>query len=120
SSPLEYAAGTTLYYNPQGSNSASFDVAATSSDAETAITSIAFPTVFGSDSLILTTSPYSQIYSWTASASAGGAKTVTSTNGAGLTGSSTFTVTPDTTAPSGVSVSLDGGPYYTSLSVPLT
>src|SRR5439155_5328926 len=74
----------------------------------------------GSDSSTQTSSPYSQTYSWTASASASGSKTVISTNGAGLTGTSAFTVTPDTTAPSGESVALVGGPYYTSLSVPLT
>src|SRR5207244_1079573 len=51
SSPLEYATGTTLYYNPQGSNSGSFSVTGTTSDTESGIASIAFPTVFGSDSL---------------------------------------------------------------------
>ena len=51
---------------------------------------------------------------------ASGAKTVTATNGAGLTSTDTFTVTPDTTAPSGQTVDLSGGPWYTSLSVPLT
>src|SRR3989442_8690578 len=95
---------TTLFRsNPQGSNSASFDLSATSSDAQSAIASIAFPTVFGSDSSTQATGPYSQTYSWTASATASGSKTVTSTNGAGLTASSTFTVTPDTTAPPGTS-----------------
>src|SRR5207248_8188064 len=120
SSSLEYATGTTLYYNPQGSNSASFDVTATSSDTESGIASIAFPTVFGSDSLTDSTSPYSQTYSWTASASASGSKTVTATNGAGSTTTSTFTVTPDTTAPSGQTIVLGGGTYYTTLSIPLT
>src|SRR5205085_4887468 len=62
----------------------------------------------------------SQTYSWDASATASGSKTVTVTNGAALTSTDTFTVTSDTTAPSGESVSLVGGPYYTSLSVPLT
>ena len=31
-SPLEFVSGDTLYYNPQGSNSDSFDVAATATD----------------------------------------------------------------------------------------
>src|SRR5205085_11926972 len=54
SSALEYVSGSTLYYNPQGSNSASFDVAATSSDGQSGITSIAFPAVYGSDSSTVT------------------------------------------------------------------
>src|SRR5207244_3227802 len=74
SSPLEYVSGATLFYNPQGSNSAGFDVSAASSDSETAIASIAFPTVFGSDSSAQTSDPYAQTYSWTASATASGAK----------------------------------------------
>src|SRR5205085_7997164 len=74
SSSLEYATGTTLFYNPQGSNSASFGVSATSSDAQSGVASIAFPTVFGSDSSTQTSGPYSQTYSWTSSSSASGAK----------------------------------------------
>src|SRR5207302_2664655 len=101
SSALEYISGSNLYYNPQGSNSDSFDVSATSADAQSAIASIGFPTVFGSDSSTDTSAPYSQTYTWDASATAGGAKTVTVTNGAGLTSADIFTVTPDTTAPSG-------------------
>src|SRR5205085_3982779 len=115
SSPLEYATGTTLFYNPQGSNSAGFDVSATSSDAQSGIASIGFPTVFGSDSSTEGSSPYSQTYSWTASASASGARTVTSTNAAGLTATTDFTVTPDTTAPRAEPGSLVGGACYTSL-----
>src|SRR5204862_1604570 len=93
---------------------------ATTSDGESGIASVGFPTVYGSDSFTDTTSPYSTTYSWTSSANASGAKTVTVTNGAGATSTSTFTVTPDTAAPTGESAALSGGPYYTSLSVPLT
>src|SRR5207244_8072442 len=49
-----------------------------------------------------------------------GSQTVTATNGAGLTASNSFTVSADTAAPSGQSVDLSGGPYYTTLSVPLS
>src|SRR5439155_969853 len=46
---------------------------------------------------------------------------VTASNNAGLTSSATsFTVTPDSIVPTGQSVALSGGPYYTSLSVALT
>src|SRR5204862_2393329 len=47
SSSLSYASGTTLYYNAQGSNSASFTAGATSSDAQSAIQKINFPSVSG-------------------------------------------------------------------------
>src|SRR5262249_52866082 len=50
---------------------------------------------------------------------ASGAQTVTATNSAGGTATAAFTVTKDTTAPSGESAALTGGPWYTSASVPL-
>jgi chitobiase/beta-hexosaminidase-like protein len=120
SSANQHVSGSTLYYAPAGSNSGSFTVTATAS-AGSGIASVAFPAVFGSDSLTDTTSPYSQTYSWTSSASASGAKTVTATDTEtpADTGTATFTVTPDTTAPSGQTVALAGGPGYSTLSVPL-
>ena len=46
---------------------------------------------------------------------------VTASNNAGLASAATsFTVTPDSSVPTGQSVALFGGPYYTSLSVALT
>src|SRR3989442_9895589 len=64
-------------------------------------------------------SPYQATYGWTSSTSASGAQTVTVTNGAGLASTDAFTVTPDTTAPSGQSAAVTGG-YYSSLSVPVS
>ena len=120
-SAFSYATGTTLYYNPQGSNSGSFDVAATSSDPQSGIDKIAFPAVTGTtgggDD---TSSPYFTTYNWTSLTSASGAQSVTAHNAAGLTASAAFTLTPDTTAPTGQSVDLSGGPWYSSLAVPLT
>jgi len=110
SDPDSHVAGTTLYYNPGGSNSGSFSVDATSSDAESAIDRIGFPTVGGltggGDDL---SGPYSGAYDWTSATSASGPETVTAHNGASLTRTSTFTLTPDTAAPSGHSVSVSGG-----------
>ena len=118
SSALEFVSGSTLFYNPQGSNSGSFTVTAATNDGESDVSSVGFPVVFGADSSSDSTSPYSASYSWTASASASGLKTVTATNNAGLPSSDTFTVTPDTSAPSGGSVSYTNG--YAGGSVTVT
>src|SRR5581483_3509853 len=49
-----------------------------------------------------------------------GPQDVTATNGAGLTASTAITLTPDTTPPTGQTVSLSGGPWYTTTNIPLT
>jgi hypothetical protein len=120
SSPYEHTSGSTLYYAPTGSNSGSFTVTATAS-AGSGIASVAFPIVFGSDSLTDTTSPYVQTYTWAAGATATGSKAVTFTDKTvpADTATASFTVTPDTTAPSGQTVTLSNGPGYSTLSVPL-
>src|SRR5437773_1613254 len=64
--------------------------------------------------------PFQETYAWTASTSASGEQTAAAYNGAGLSTGSAFTVTPDTTPPSGQSIALSGGPFYTALSVALT
>ena len=120
-SAFSYATGTTLYYNPQGSNTGSFDVAATSTDPQSGIAKIAFPAVTGtSGGGDDTTSPYFTTYDWTSSTSTSGAQTVTAHNTAGLTANTTFTLTPDTTAPTGQTINLSTGPWYTTPSIPLT
>jgi VCBS repeat-containing protein len=120
SSAFESISGQTLYYAPTGTNTGSFSVTSNASETESTVGSVAFPTVFGSDSLVDSASPYTQTYSWTATATATGAKTATITNASGLVSSGTFTLIPDTTAPTGQTVTLVGGPGYSTLSVPLT
>ena len=100
--PDAQVTGSTLFYNPAAGHAGTFTVAASTSDAESGIAQVAFPTVFGADGVSDTTAPYSTNYSWSAGATASGAKSVTATNGAGLTASSSFTVTPDSTGPSGL------------------
>ncbi|MDX6487328.1 MAG: hypothetical protein QOF43_2481, partial [Gaiellaceae bacterium] len=46
-SPLSFVSGTTLFYNAQGANTASFTVDATSTDADSGIKKINFPAVAG-------------------------------------------------------------------------
>jgi hypothetical protein len=109
SSPFELVSGTTLFYNPAAGNGASFDVTATTSDAQSGITSVEFPVVFGGDATTDTTAPYSATYTWDDSATAVGSSTVTAENGAGLTSTGSFSVTPDTTAPTGGSLDYADG-----------
>ena len=94
-----HAAGTTLFYNPAG-NGGTFTVGATASDAQSGIAHVAFPAVFGGDAANDTSLAYSHAYSWNTGASASGARDVSAVNGAGLSASAAFTVTPDSGAPS--------------------
>jgi methionine-rich copper-binding protein CopC len=64
-------------------------------------------------------SPYNAAYTWS-SGSASGSQTVTARNNAGMQSSASFTVTPDTSGPTGQSVDLVGGPYYNALSIALS
>src|SRR5207248_10665496 len=104
-------------YNPQGANSGSFTVAGTSADAQSGIDRLSFPAIAGMSG---GGDGASATYGWSAATSASGAQTVTARNGSGLTATADFTVRPDTTGPTGESVALAGGPWYTAASVPLT
>ena len=110
SSAYEAVSGSTLYYDPSGSNSGSFTVTATAS-AGSGIDSIDFPAVFGSDSSTVTTPtlPYSKSYNWNAGASASGTKTVTVTDGDADTATAQFTVTPDTPTVSNATPTVNSG-----------
>jgi hypothetical protein len=121
SSQYEHIVGTTLYYAPTDANNGSFTVAATAS-AGSGIANVAFPAVFGSDSSVDSTSPYAHTYSWEAGTAVSGAKTVTATDKdtPADVATAAFTLTPDTTAPTGQSIALGGGPGFSALSVPLT
>ncbi|HZQ04091.1 MAG TPA: Ig-like domain-containing protein, partial [Gaiellaceae bacterium] len=102
----EHVSGTQIYYNPNGSNSGSFNVDASDasvSDADSGITKVSFAALpgFTGGGDDTTPTPWRGAYSWTnASTTSPGAQTVTETNNA--TGASTagFTVTKDATAPS--------------------
>ena len=118
----------THYFRPGGSGS--FTLNATASDVETAVTGVAFPNVSavsgwtGSTGGSDPSSPYASPadYTWTAGATAPGARTITATDKAGRTANDTVTIAADSSAPTGHSVTLAGAgaPYYTRLSVPLT
>jgi hypothetical protein len=120
SSPGSFVSGSTVFYNPSGSNSGNFTVAATTGDAESGIQHVSFPSLGGmTGGGTQPTAPFSETYGWSASSTATGSHSVTATNNAGLNASTSFTVTADTTAPSGGSVSYADG-WNTSGSVTVT
>ncbi|HXY85066.1 MAG TPA: hypothetical protein VEH52_06235, partial [Gaiellaceae bacterium] len=109
SAPYSFASGTTLYYNAQGTNSGSFNVSATATDADSGIKKINFPGITGmTGGGDVLASPYQTTYNWTATTTASGNQTVTATNGQNLTSTSTFNVVNDTTAPTGGALSVNG------------
>ena len=91
SSQYAHVSGSEIFVNT--AETGSFGVSATSSDAGSGIHRISFPG--GIDD---TTSPYSTTYDLD---DLSGSQTVTAHDVAGLTASATFTVTPDTAAPTG-------------------
>ncbi len=106
-----FISGTTVYINAQAGKSGSFKATGASSDTETGITSIKLPTLTGfSEGGGTLSSPFETTYKWSGAVAAAGAQSVTATNGVGLsaTNSGAFSVTSDTTAPTGGAVSVNG------------
>ena len=99
SSPYAYVSGAEIFVN--SAQTGTFDVSATSSDAGSGIDKVAFP-----GGIEDTTSPYSATYDLN---DLSGSQTVTAHDAAGHTAGDTFTVTPDTAAPAGGSVSYPDG-----------
>jgi hypothetical protein len=99
SSAWAFVSGTTIYLNT--AQTGSYDVSATAGDAQSGIDEVSFPA--GKDD---STSPYEATYAF---GDLSGSQTVTAYSGAGLTASDTFTVTADTAAPTGGSVSYTDG-----------
>src|SRR4051812_11314784 len=121
SNAFTFANNSTVYYNPQSTNSGSFTVHAPNvADGQSGIDKVNFPTVSnvtgGGD--VSNPGPYDSTYNWSSSSDATGAQTVTATNVAGGTSTSNFTATPDTTAPSIAAPSVTSA-YYTTASVPV-
>ena len=107
-----FANGSTLYYNAQGANSGTFTVNSSFTDADSGVSTVAYPAVAtmaggsgtatnGSPSTSAYASSSPTAYSWTSATTATGAQTVTATNRQGGTGTGTFTLVNDTTAPTG-------------------
>jgi hypothetical protein len=115
-----FISGTTVYINAQAGKEGSFKATGASTDAQTGVTSISLPSLTGfSEGGGTLGSPFETKYKWSGAVAASGAQSVTATNGVGLTttNSTAFTVTPDTTAPSGGSVSVPARVKTASVSV---
>src|SRR5207302_4635999 len=112
-SGAQYVSGTTLYYRPGGGGT--FRVSAATDDPETGIASVDFPSVANvTGGGTLTGTPYQMDYTWGSSTTDSASHNVTATNGAGLTSAASFSLTPDSSAPSGQSITLTGAgaPHY--------
>jgi hypothetical protein len=105
-----YLSGTTAYINAQAGKSGSFQAAATSSDSDSGLSKLNFPSLsgFSGGGGDVSSSPYQTTYSWSGAVSASGSQTVTAYDLAGLTATAGFTVTPDTSAPTGGALTVNG------------
>ncbi|MGZ4345572.1 MAG: hypothetical protein ACXVFB_00005, partial [Gaiellaceae bacterium] len=105
-----YISGTTAYINAQAGKSGSFQAAATSTDNDSGLLKVNFPspTGFSSGGGDVNSSPYQTTYNWSGAVGASGAQTTTAYNNANLTNTNTFTITPDTTAPTGGALTVNG------------
>jgi PKD repeat protein len=106
-----FVSGSTVYTNPQSGKSGSFTVSASTSDSFSGIKNVVFPALggFASGGGTDTAAPYQTTYSWSgAGASASGPQTVTATNNAEVSSSAEFSLVPDTTAPTGGALTVNG------------
>jgi RNA polymerase sigma-70 factor (ECF subfamily) len=115
--PSVHVSTATVFYRP-GAQGA-ITVAATTADDESGIEQVLFPMLAGaSGGGIDDTVPYAADYTWTQALTATGPLTVTARNRAGLVSHRVFTMTADTNPPTGMSVTLLGGPTYPGAVVP--
>ncbi len=100
--------GGRVYFKPDAANG-TFDISASSTDADTGIASYSFPagSALGTN-WAGSGSGSSRTYSYTATATSNGSQNVTATNNAGRSANSSFTATADSTAPAGGALSVNG------------
>ncbi|MFL5968010.1 MAG: beta strand repeat-containing protein, partial [Gaiellaceae bacterium] len=106
--------GTRVYFKPDAATG-SFVLSASATDSDTGIASYAFPAgpALGTN-WSASGSGSSRTYSYTGTATSNGSQSVTATNNAGRTASSSFDVALDSTAPSGGALTVNGGTAYSS------
>ena len=105
-----YISGSTVFINAQAGRSGSFQLGATTTDADSGIQKVNFPALagFSSGGGDVASSPFTTTYAWSGAVGASGTKTVTATNNVAGTATQTFTVTPDTTAPATGALTVNG------------
>jgi PKD domain len=106
-----FIAGSTAYTRPLAGSSGGFTLNASTSDPFSGIKNVVLPALsgFASGGGTFTATPYQSTYAWSgAAATASGSQTVTATNNAGVSASSTFAVVPDTAAPTGGALTVNG------------
>jgi hypothetical protein len=114
--------GSTVWVNGQAGKSGAFDVGATATDGQSGILKVNFPAFGSTSSTDQSSTPYSLHYTWSGAITAG-SKTVTATNNATLTNTGSFTVSSDTTNPTGGSITANGSAsqsYNTSGNISLS
>ena len=115
--PSVHVSTATVFYRPRAQGT--LTVAATTADDESGIGQVLFPMLAGAaGGGIDHTAPYAADYTWTQVLTATGPQTVTARNRAGLVSDRVFTMTADTNPPTGMSVTLLGGPTYPGAAVP--
>ena len=104
-------AGSTIWFRSAAGAAGGFDVAASSTDGQTGIAFYSFPALGAG--WTQTGTGASRTYTYANAAAIPGASNVTATNGAGSgSGNGTFTVSSDTTNPTGGSITANGGSAY--------
>jgi hypothetical protein len=105
-----FVSGNTVYINAQAGRSGGFQVGAATTDGDSGILKVSFPAAsgFASGGGDVTGSPFQSSYGWSGAVGASGAHSVTAYNNAGSTSSAGFTITPDTAAPTGGALTVNG------------
>ena len=98
-----HTTGTTAFYRPAGSGS--FDVTASSTDAQSGILDYSFPALAGFTG---SGAGATRTYTLATPTEPNGAKTVNARNNALLTAGSTFTLTSDSAGPTGGALTVNG------------
>ena len=104
-------AGSTIWFRSAAGAAGSFDVTASSTDGQTGVAFYSFPALGAG--WTQTGTGATRTYTYADAAAVPGASNVTATNGAGTgSGNGTFTVSSDTTNPTGGSITANGGGAY--------
>jgi hypothetical protein len=129
SSAALYATGTTLYYRPSTAGGDDFTISLSPTDSATGIAAVDFPVISGigtgaTNGTTDTSDPYARTYTFgTGTLTASGSETLTVTDGAGNSATTSITLTPDSSGPTGMSISLSegtSGTYQNAASVTAT